>query len=82
MDEIILFKTADINLASALLAAGFAVDTTDNSNPKRIYFFFEKNEQLEQAVDNYWRGELKVDAKDIGLCRRELMSRIYDEKSP
>ena len=76
--EITLFKTPDMDLASALLCTGFSIDATDNSNPSRVVFYFHQTEQLEEVVRRYSAGDLKVDARDYSYCRREILKRIHE----
>jgi hypothetical protein len=75
------YQTSDINLASALLSVGFGVKGINSLNPTRVIFFFDEEEQpgLESAIDDYWRGSLKVDPKYFMNCRRDLLTRIKEE---
>lgn len=77
--EIEVFKTPDIGLASSLLTSGFDVIGIDVKNPKRAFFYFKNTAEIEVAADSYWRGELKVNAKEMSNNRRELVTRLHDE---
>lgn len=54
-----VFKTSDLPLA-AVLAMKFRIISLDKTNPKRVVFFFEKDEKLEKIVEKYQKGTLKV----------------------
>jgi hypothetical protein len=73
-----LIKTADINLAASLLCFGFNVDGIDNHNLQKVYFLFRRTEQIENIIDLYWRGDLKVNPKEFANARREIMARIHE----
>lgn len=73
-----LIRTSDIELASTLLCCGYNVDGIDNTNPRKIFFLFKRTEKIEQLVDLYWRGELKVEPKEFASSRREIMARIHE----
>jgi len=78
-EDLSLTKTSDINLAAALLCLGYDVKGIDNRNPSRVYFFFFESPELAAAIDDYWRGDLRVDPKELANSRRELLTRIREE---
>lgn len=77
------YQTSDINLASALLTVGFSISGINPINPSRVVFFFDESEEpeLQTTIDNYWRGNLRVDPKYFMNCRRDLLTRIKEEGS-
>lgn len=81
MADLPLIKTSDITLASSLLCIGFDVMGIDNRNPRRAVFFFKKTPKLMQKIDAYWNKELKVSPLDLSHSRKEIMSRIFGDKS-
>lgn len=76
-----LIRISDINLASALLTLGFNILGTDNSDPGRVYFFFADTQELKEAIDMYWRDELKVSPKSLAYSRREVLARIHQKEA-
>lgn len=81
MVDLPLVRTADINLAATLLVLGFAIDGTDNRNPKKVFFYFKRTQKLEEVIDRYWRGDLKVEPKEFGYAKREIMTRIKENEN-
>lgn len=73
------FQTTDIGLATTLLIQGVHVDHTDNSNPKRVVFFFEQSDKLADNLKKYWEGSLLVEPKTYWNTIRELKGRIKNE---
>ncbi len=78
MDTIPFIKTPDTNLAATLLTLGYYVDGIDNSNPKKVIFYFVKTPQLVEHIQLYWKDKLEVNPRDLALARREILSRIYE----
>lgn len=72
-----LLKISDLNMASAMLCAGFNIIGIDDTNPSRLYFYFDRNPDTEGAVKRYWGGNLMVDAKALGSYRREILTMIH-----
>lgn len=73
-----LIRTSDINLATSLLCCGFNIDGIDNHDPDKVFFLFRRTQQVEEIIDLYWRGDLKVNPKEFANNRREIMSRIHE----
>ena len=82
MTDLPLVKTSDINLASALLCIGFSIMGIDNRNSNRVLFYFKKEPELARAIESYWDKSLKVNPLDLANSRREILSRIHENKSP
>ena len=76
-----LIRISDVNLASALLTLGFNILGTDDHDPKRIAFFFDDTQEAKQAIDMYWRDELKVSPKSLAYSRRDILSRIHQKEA-
>lgn len=76
-----LVKTPDVNLATTLLCLGFAIEGIDNSDSRKVQFYFKESDQLNQAINMYWKGQLMVDPKAMGSCRREVMTRLYEQNN-
>jgi len=76
-----LVQTSDINLASSLLCVGFEIMGIDNRNPKRATFYFKRTPQLLQKIESYWNKDLKVNPLDLFHSRKEILGRIFGDKS-
>lgn len=71
-----LIKTTDLNLASTLLCLGFDIIGMNSVNKNSVSFFFKKTFQLQDVIDNYWRGKLIVNPLEFSNVRRDLLSRM------
>ena len=78
--DINLVKTPDVNLATTLLCLGFSIEGIDDINPQKVFFYFRENDQLNLTINRYWKGDLLVDPKMMGSCRREVMTRLHDNQ--
>lgn len=79
MNDKLLIKISDLNLASTLLCLGHDVLGIDNTNPKRVFFYFDQNDKVVSSVKDYWGDGIRVNPKVLANYRRELLSRIYQE---
>lgn len=73
------YKTKDYLLASVLDCLGVKLDKVqweDNS----LHFFFEDYYDCEQIIDNYYRGELKVNPKSLFDSSRNIRTMIFNKK--
>lgn len=70
------FETSDLSLASALLFFGFKLESLERSNPKAS-FIFQRTEYLDETIQGFWAGELKVEPKAFFNCIKEIKSRLY-----
>ena len=72
-----VFRTADLALAAALCVSRFGVDSVEKVDQQRLVFIFERNERLNDAVDQYWRGEMLVEPQTYFNQLKVLKARIY-----
>lgn len=81
MDNIItqdqIFKTFDLGLASALITDSFRLLRLEKNNPKKILFCFYSEQNIEQAVENYFSGDFQVDAQTYWNNIKSLKNRLY-----
>ncbi len=71
------YKSSDMGEASSLHAGGFRVVNVDKSNPKRVFFVFEKTNELETSINRYWSGDLKLPANTLISSIKYLKVLIY-----
>lgn len=75
-----LYETSNFVLAVYLLYCGFNLwgIKKDNKDQDRKIFVFEKNDDLEKALEIFWRKEARVEPENFWLVAKLLKSRIYD----
>ena len=72
------FRTADLALTAALCVSGFVVEEVDKVSPKRAVFVFKKGEKLLEAINKYWRQEMRVEPQDYFNQLKIIKARIYE----
>jgi len=71
-----LYKTADLALASAIFLF-YPLESIDRRNPRKSQFVFKRNSQLDELVEGFWRGELKVEPQAYFGALRNIKARLY-----
>ena len=71
------FKSSDLSLA-VTISLWFPLDSIDKTDPKRAEFIFKREQGLDELVESYWRGELKVEPKQYSSQMRIIKSRLYE----
>ena len=71
------FSTSDFPLAVTLLSLGYVVDSIGQGESGRSEFNFDRGNSLDDAVQAFWRGELRVEPKTLFLNHKLLKSRLY-----
>lgn len=73
MDE--RFKTADIQLAAALLTAGCLYLTTEpdrDARGNRAFFVFENNDEIDDMIAAYMNDTMELPPRELFARMREL----------
>ncbi len=74
-----LYRVSDLALASTLLCLGCRLWATDRSDERRVSFVFERNEGLDEILENYWTGQLRVEPVAFFSAVKQAKNRIYSE---
>jgi len=72
-----LWQTSDFGLATAILTSGFELVGVDRGNPRRVYFMFNKSDEIEDCVTRYWNGKLLLPANAYMDSIKHLKALIY-----
>ena len=72
------YRTADLALASAIFLF-YPLETLDKQNPRKAQFLFRHSEGLNQIVEQFWKGELKVEPQAYFNALRIIKARLYGE---
>jgi transcriptional regulator with XRE-family HTH domain len=70
------FSTSDLCLATTL-SMEFSIQSVDKTNPRKAYFVFIRNTDLERAIDSYYRGDIRVSPRHFFGQIRDIKSRLY-----
>lgn len=71
------YATSDLALA-ATLSLFYPVDSIDRQNPQKALFLFKKDESLEQLIEAYWKGEIKVNPSTYFNQLKIIKARLYE----
>ena len=75
-----IYQTSDLALA-AVIALWYPLEAIDRTqNPHKALFLFKRDEQLDQCVDSYWRGELKINPMEYFNSLKNIKARLYESR--
>lgn len=75
------YKTADLGLASALIAKGYKLTTIEANDVRRAVFGFTGEDNIPLSVDRYYAKNLPVDAFTYSQILRDLKIRLNEKKN-
>ena len=73
------YSTSDLALATTL-SLFYSLETIDRTNPRKAQFLFKRDENLNQLIENFWRGQLKVNPIVYFNQKKMIKARLYGEK--
>jgi|GEM_PF-802686 hypothetical protein len=74
------FQTCDLQIATALMAAGLQLARL-NWQGSKAFFVFGNKQRCEGFVQAYWTSDLRLPAKDYFNSMRELKDRLFSSGS-
>jgi hypothetical protein len=72
------YRTEDFYLVCTLTTLGFQIQYLDRLNPRRVCFCLEKTKKLEDAIDSYWKGDLRVEPRAFSANIKFVKNRLYN----
>ena len=79
LNEEKIYKTADLALAT-VISLWHPIEAINKQNPRKAQFIFKRESELDNLVENYWQGKLKVEPKAYFNALRTLKARLYGEE--
>jgi len=79
LNEKNFYRTADLALA-AVIFLFYPLEAIDKQNPRKAQFLFKRNSELDELIESYWRGELKVEPQAYFNALRVIKARLYGEE--
>jgi len=73
------YATSDLALAAAL-SLHYPIEALDRQNPHKAQFLFKRDENLNQFIESYWKGELKVNPVAYFNQLKTIKTRLYEER--
>ena len=73
------FSTYDLGCSAALLCTGFELLSVNKTNPYKSLFVFRRDDDIEEAVEQYFADRLEVKARRYFDNLKALKNAIYSE---
>lgn len=74
------YRTTDMALA-VVLSLFYPIEAIDRQNPRKVQFLFSRDKNLDQLVESYWRGDIKVEPQAYFNQIRIVKARLYGEEN-
>lgn len=75
-----VFTTDSFVLASFLLTESCALVECDRTNPRRVVFYFEDNEERESLTQKFLAYEARIEPNKFFSAQKNLKQLIYEDK--
>jgi len=80
LNEKDFYRTADLALATAI-SLFYPLEAIDRQDSRRkARFLFKRNAELDELIENYWKGELRVEPQAYFNALRVIKARLYGEE--
>ena len=76
LNEKDFYRTADLALAT-VVSLFYPLEAIDRQNPRKAEFLFKRRGGLEEIIESYWRGEVKVEPQAYFNALRSIKARFY-----
>lgn len=73
------YNTSDLALAT-VISLFYPIKEVDKTNPRKALFLFCRDEKLDELVEEYWNGRLKVEPQQFFNQLRIVKARLYGEE--
>ena len=74
------FTTYDLGATAALISSGYELMAVDKTNPSKALFVFQREDGIEETVDDYWADRLKVKARRYFDSLKAVKNKLYSSK--
>ena len=73
------YQTSDLALAT-MISLFYPIEAVDRTNPRKAQFLFCRDENLDDLIEKYWRGDLNVEPQQFFNQLRIVKARLYGEE--
>ena len=73
------YATSNLDLAT-VISLSYPLESIDKTNPYKAIFLFARDENLDQLIETYWRGELRINPITYFNQLKILKARLYGEE--
>lgn len=80
--EMPLLKTSSLEIASTLYSLGLPIKGIfpRNNNTTQMDFYFEDTQEAKQMMQDYYDRKLRVEPNEVFWARREILTRMKNDK--
>lgn len=72
------YSSSDLAMVTTL-SLWYPIETIEKSDPHKAVFLFKKHQNLDKLVEEFWRGEVRVEPKTFFSQLKVIKSRLYSE---
>ena len=73
------FLTFDLSLASALVTLEYELAAIDKTNRSKAHFIFRRRMGIDQDIEKYWSGDLRLSARHLFDSQKMMKNRLYSD---
>lgn len=74
------FSTYDLGACAGLISAGYTLLQIDKTKGVKALFLFENSDEIIESAQQYWRGELQVDALTYFNALKNIKNQLYSQQ--
>ena len=74
------FSSYDIGMCAGLVSVGYQLLHIDKSKGAKALFLFENSDEIVESAQQYWRGELQVDALAYFNALKNIKNQLYSQR--
>jgi len=78
-DQQQFYTSSDLALI-VVLSLSHPIEAVDKTNPRKAQFSFRRDKDLDELVDEYWRGAVRVEPQQFFNQLRIVKARLYGEE--
>ena len=71
------FSTYDLGACAGLVSVGYPLLQIDRSKGPKALFLFENSDDVVESAQQYWRGELQVNALAYFNALKNIKNQLY-----
>lgn len=73
------YVCSDLALVTAI-SLWYPIESIDRHDPRKARFLFKRDDNLNQLIEAYWRGELKVEPQSYFNQLKIIKARLYSSE--
>lgn len=75
------FSSRDWVLIATLSSLGFPIEAVEQDPQARTIFHIQRSDGLDDAIQRFWRRELRIEPQEFNQHMKLVKARMYDQAS-